>query len=105
LAYALGTGELGLVSILLNHYVKCAACDLFGLKPNFKGGIISDHTEVFVNAFQEFFPNDQVLQCFPHIICKFQIDAKREGNGQYMKLLKNSQDTWLWDTAEEDVYM
>jgi hypothetical protein len=82
LAYALATGELELLSILLLHYVKCAACDLFGLNPRFKGGIISDHTEVFVNAFQEIFPKDQVLQCFPHIIRKFRIDAKREGNGQ-----------------------
>jgi hypothetical protein len=71
----------------------------------FKGGIISDHTEVFVNAFQEIFPDDQVLQCFPHIIIKFRIDGKREGNGQYMKLLENNQTTWLWDSAEEDVYM
>jgi hypothetical protein len=100
-----GSCELELVCNLLLHYVKCAACDLFGLNPRFKGGIISDHTEVFVNAFQEVFPNDQVLQCFPHIIWKFQIDAKREGNGQYMKLLKNSQSFWLWDKAEEDVYM
>jgi hypothetical protein len=79
---------------------------LFGLTPQFKGGIINDHTpEVFVNAFQENFPNDQVLQCFPHIIGKFWIDGKREGNGQYMKLLQNNQTTWLWDLAEEDVYM
>jgi hypothetical protein len=68
---------------------------LFGLNPRFKGGIISDHTEVFVNAFQEIFPNDQVLECFPHIIWKFRIGAKREGNGQYMKLLKNNQYFWL----------
>ncbi len=85
--------------------MKCAARDLFGINPRFKGGIISDHTEVFVNAFQEIFPKDQVLQCFPHIIRKFRIDAKREGNGQYMKLLKNNQSFWLWDKAEEDVYM
>jgi hypothetical protein len=91
LAYALATGELELVSILLLHHVTCAACDLFGLNPRFKGGIISDQMEVFANAFQEIFPNDQVLQCFPHIIRNFRIDAKREGNGQYMKLLKTNQ--------------
>jgi hypothetical protein len=68
LAYALATDEFMLVSILLLHYLKCATRDLFGLKPEFKGGIIRDHTEVFVNAFQDIFPNDQVLQCFPHII-------------------------------------
>jgi hypothetical protein len=58
LAYALATGELELVSLLLLYYLKGIALDLFGLTPQFKGGIISDHTEVFVNAFQEVFPND-----------------------------------------------
>jgi hypothetical protein len=105
LAYALATGELELVSLLLLHYLKRASLELFGLIPEFKGGIISDHTEVFVNAFQEIFPHDLFLQCFPHIIRKFRIDGRREGNGQYMKLLENNQATWLWNTAEEDVYM
>jgi hypothetical protein len=105
LAYALATGELELVALLLLHYLKRVARDLFGLAPRFKGGIISDHTEVFVNAFQEVFPHDQVLQCFPHIIRKFRIDGKREGNGQYMKLLKNNPTTWLRTDAEKDVYM
>ena len=105
LAYALATGELEQVAILLLHYIKCAAGALFGLIPSFKGGNISDHTEVFVNAFQVVFPDSPVLQCFPHIIRKFRIDGRREGNGQYMKLLENNQATWLWDTAEEDVYM
>jgi hypothetical protein len=81
LAYALATGELELVSILLLHYIKCVARDLFGLYPRFKGGIISDHTEVFVNAFQEVFPKDDVLQCFPHIICKFRIDGEEKAMG------------------------
>jgi hypothetical protein len=105
LAYALATEELEIVSILLLHYIKCVAQDLFGLTPQFKGGIISDPTEVFVNAFQEMFPDDQVLQYFPHNIQKFPIDGKREGNGQHIKLLENNQTTWLWGLAEEDVYM
>jgi hypothetical protein len=78
---------------------------LFGLTPQFKGGIISDHAEVFVNTFQEIFTNDQVLQCVPHIIQKFPIDGKGEGNRQYMKLLENNQTTWLRDLTEEDAYM
>jgi hypothetical protein len=105
LAYALATGELELVSLLLLHYLKRIALDLFGLTLQFKGGIISEHTEVFMNAFQEAFPNDQVMECFPHKICKFQIDGRREGNGQYMQLLENHQASWLWDIAEEDVHM
>jgi hypothetical protein len=96
---------LELVSIFLLHYLKRIALDLFGLTPQFKGGIISDHTEVFVNAFQEVFPNDQDMQCFPHIIRKFRIDGRREGNGQYMKLLDNHQASWLWNIVEEDVHM
>jgi hypothetical protein len=71
LAYALAAGELRLLSHLLLHYLKHVARDLFGLTPQFKGGIISNYTKVFVNAFQEAFPNDQVMQCFPHIIRKF----------------------------------
>jgi hypothetical protein len=105
LAFALATGELELVYLLLLHYLKRIALDLFGLTPQFKGGIISDHTEVFVNAFQEVFPDDQVMQCFPHIIPKFRIDGRKEGNGQYMKLLENHQASWLWNIAEEDVHM
>jgi hypothetical protein len=42
--YALATGKLELVSLLLLHYLKCLALDFFGLTPHFKGGIISDHT-------------------------------------------------------------
>jgi hypothetical protein len=91
LAYAFATGELELASLLLLRYLKRIALDLFGLTPQFKGGIISDHTEVFVNAFQEAFLNDQVMQCFPHIIRKFRIDGRRGGNGQYMKVLENHQ--------------
>jgi hypothetical protein len=72
LAYALATGELELVSLLLLHYLKRVALAFFRLTPQFKCGIISDHTEVFVNAFQEIFPNNQVLlQYFRHIIWKF----------------------------------
>jgi hypothetical protein len=56
LAYALATGELESVSLLLLHYLKRIALDLFDLTPQFKGDIISDHTEVFDNAFQEAFP-------------------------------------------------
>jgi hypothetical protein len=64
------------------------------------------NTKVFVNAFQEPFSNDQVMQCFSRIIRKVQIDGRREGNGhQYMKLLENYQASWLWKVVEEDVHM
>jgi hypothetical protein len=43
------------------------------------------------------------MQCFPHIIHKFGIDGRREGNGQYMKLLENHQASRL--CTEEDVHM
>jgi hypothetical protein len=40
---------------------------------------------------------------FPHIIQKFQIDDKCDGNGAYKKLVKNPK--WLHVTAIEDVHM
>jgi hypothetical protein len=45
------------------------------------------------------------MQYFPHIIRKFRINGRREGNGQYMKLLENHQASWLWNIVEEDVHM
>jgi hypothetical protein len=58
-----------------------------------------------VNAVQEMFLDDQILQSFPHIIRNFGIDGKREEKGQNIIFLENNQTTWLWDLAEEDVYM
>ena len=56
------------------------------------------------NAFHNIFPDDMLLQCFPHIIRKFRIDGAREGNGVYYQHMsdKNSP-SWLYDVAENDV--
>jgi hypothetical protein len=106
LVYALAPGEIELVALIALEFLKCAAMEVFGLTPRFRGGLISDHTEVFTNAFHEAFPSDMLLQCFPHIIRKFRIDGEREGNGSYFKHLSGKNPTsWLHDVAENDVYM
>jgi hypothetical protein len=48
LACALVMGKFEVASLLLLHYLKHIASDFFSLAPKFMGGIISDHTEVFV---------------------------------------------------------
>jgi hypothetical protein len=106
LVYALAPGEIELVALIALECMKQAALEVFGLIPRFKGGLISDHTEVFTNAFHEAFPLDMLLQCFPHIIRKFRIDGEREGNGSYFKYLSGKNPTsWLHEVAENDVYM
>jgi hypothetical protein len=106
LVYALAPGEIELVALIALEYMKCRAMEVFGLTPRFKGGLISDHTEVFTSAFHEAFPSDMLLQCFPHIIRKFRIDGEREGNGSYYKHLSGKNPvSWLHSVAENDVYM
>jgi hypothetical protein len=43
-----GMGELEVVSLLILHYLQAYCHWLVRLTPKFMGGIISDHTEVFV---------------------------------------------------------
>jgi hypothetical protein len=105
LVYALAQGEIELVALIALHHLKEASQRIFGLTPRFKGGLVSDHTEVFTNAFHSIFPEDQLLQCFPHIIRKFRIDGAREGNGAYYRYLSGkNKPSWLNEVAENDVY-
>eukprot|EP00536_Pseudo-nitzschia_multiseries_P006830 jgi/Psemu1/16227/gm1.16227_g len=54
---------------------------LFGVSDfNFQGGIVTDHTKVFVTPCMVAFPFSVNLQCFPHIHRKFLIG---KGNGDY----------------------
>jgi len=106
LVYALAQGEIELVALIALHHLKEASQQIFGLTPRFKGGLVSDHTEVFTNAFHTIFPDDMLLQCFPHIIRKFRIDGAREGNGAYYRYLSGKNDpSWLNEVAENDVYL
>jgi hypothetical protein len=105
LVYALAQGEIELVALIAMHHLKEASKQIFGLTPRFKSGLISDHTEVFMNAFHTIFPEDMLLQCFPHIIRKFRIDGAREGNGVYYRYLSSDNPaSWLYEVAENDVY-
>jgi hypothetical protein len=67
LVYALAQGEIELVALIVLHHMKEASKDIVGLTPRFKGGLISDHTKVFTNAFHNIFPTDMLhaLAMFP----------------------------------------
>ena len=55
---------------------------LFGIKEmEFRGMLVSNHCQAFVNAFRIAFPNTTLAQCFPHIRRKFTLDKK--GNGAH----------------------
>jgi hypothetical protein len=102
LVYAWCPGELEVCVLVALHHVKMAVWELFGIEPHFRGGMISDRSEVYVNAFKSVFPGNPVLQCYAHIIRKFIVDGKREHNGAY-KCHVNGNITWLQITAKEDV--
>jgi hypothetical protein len=66
-------------------YMLCALAmairDLFGLKLDFKGGLISDHANCFVNAYKTFFPDSPRGQCFPHVLLKVKDQRGRRKRG------------------------
>ncbi len=71
-----------------------AVRDLFGLKLEFKGGLISDHANSFVNAYINFFPDCPRGQCFPHVLLKVKDQRGRRKRGSpgylsYNKTRKN----------------
>jgi hypothetical protein len=71
-----------------------AVRDLFGLELEFKGGLISDHANSFVNAYITFFPNCPRGQCFPHVLLKVKDQRGRRKRGSpgylsYNKTRKN----------------
>jgi hypothetical protein len=49
-------GSIGTCSSFASSLPSACCPALFGLTSKFKEGVISDHTEVFVNAFQEVLP-------------------------------------------------
>jgi hypothetical protein len=106
-AYAIGEGEREIVSLITFLNVKKAVQDIFGLTiPGFKGGLVSDHSPVFVNAFQYAFPTSRPLQCYTHIVRKFLCPKDRKDNGQYRVHLSNKDANtlkWLHSTALQDV--
>jgi hypothetical protein len=102
LAYAWCPGELEVCVLVALHHIKTAVAQVFGIHPVFRGGMISDRSEVYVNAFKSVFPGNAVLQCYAHIIRKFIVDGKREHNGSYRSHVKGHTG-WLQMTAKVDV--
>jgi hypothetical protein len=89
--------------------IKLAAEKLFGINNiQFKGGLCSDHSSSFVNAFKEVFPTTQPIQCYSHIIRKFidPIQSNRKENGTYRRHLQNArsnQQFFIYNEAMKDV--
>ena len=71
-AYGFGEGEREVVVLITLLSVKLAVKKLFGIDDvTFKGGICSDHSSAFVNAFIHSFPETTPVQCYSHVIRKF----------------------------------
>jgi hypothetical protein len=66
---------------------------LFGVVLDVSGGLISDHANSFVNAYQKVFPGRKVGQCFPHIIMKVkdQTYRRKRGTPGYLKYVSSRQ--------------
>eukprot|EP00536_Pseudo-nitzschia_multiseries_P015201 jgi/Psemu1/41594/gm1.41594_g len=81
--------------LVLVHFID----GLFGVRDfNFKGGIVTDHTEVFVTLCTVAFPFSVNLQCFPHIHRKFLIG---KANGDYSTHSMDKK--WFQGLAASDV--
>ncbi|KAG7366758.1 hypothetical protein IV203_029428 [Nitzschia inconspicua] len=108
IAYAFGEGEREIVILILLLNIKRIAADLFGITNlQFKGGIVSDHSAPFVNSFKEVFEDSTPLQCYVHIIRKFENpETSRPTNGRYRDHLsiKDANSTrFLYTEALQDV--
>jgi hypothetical protein len=105
-ASCVAEGEREIAALILLLNVRRAARILFGINiPAILGGLVSDHTYVFVNAFKSVFEG-LLLQCFTHISRKF-MSCETSGNGTYLKYVENlSRDeaiAWLTGIAYSDV--
>eukprot|EP00536_Pseudo-nitzschia_multiseries_P004356 jgi/Psemu1/9835/gm1.9835_g len=77
----------------------CFIDGLFGVRDfNFEGGIVTDHTEVFVTPCTVAFPFSVNLQCFPHLHRKFLIG---KANGDYSTHSMDKK--WFQGSAASDV--
>ena len=103
LLYAFCPGEIELCVVLALDQLRIATRLLFNINAVFKSGMISDCSEVFVNAFKLVFPNNPLRQCYPHIARKFRIDGERTSNGGYRKHLGKMDNKWLQSVAGKDV--
>jgi hypothetical protein len=64
-----------------------AVKSLFGFIVEFRGGLVSDHSQAFVNAFGKMFPKYPKGQCYPHMVMKFkdQRGKRKRGTSGYLK--------------------
>ena len=104
-AFCVAEGEREICALILLLNIQKAAKVLFDITiPQIRGGAVSDHTAVFVNAFKTVFLDTVLLQCYTHIIRKFMPDDK--GNGSYLQYLSRTGSDarkWLKEVASVDV--
>jgi hypothetical protein len=103
ITYTFGEGEREIVALHGFLNLIEALLRLFGISNvQFKRGIVSDATNVFVNAIDRAFPGTVLLTCYPHIIRKFMWND-RKGNGGYVTRLSRQPRVWLTREAEQAV--
>jgi hypothetical protein len=75
---------------------------LFGVRFDVLGGLISDHANSFVNAYQKVFPNRPIGQCFPHVQLKVldQPGRRKRGSAGYVTIIRDRKNL---TTAAKDV--
>jgi hypothetical protein len=99
IVYTFGEGEREIVALHGFLNLKTALRSLFGIQNvEFKHGIVSDATPVFVNSVRHAFPSTPFMTCYPHIIRKFKL-GERAGNGGYAIHLQG-QKKKSWMTSE-----
>jgi hypothetical protein len=54
-------------AVFMLSAMSSAIQKLFGFKVEFKGGLVSDHATIFVNAFEAMFPSGPRGQLSTHI--------------------------------------
>jgi hypothetical protein len=75
---------------------------LFGVRFDVLGGLISDHANSFLNAYQKVFPNRPVGQCFPRVQLKVldQPGRRKRGSAGYVQIIRDRKNL---TTAAKDV--
>ena len=82
LCYARAKEENEETALLLLMALGKACRDLFGIKLDFKGGLVSDASRAFVNALKAFFGDSPRGQCFPHVLLKTHDVRHKRKRGQ-----------------------
>ena len=76
-------------AILLLETLRHAVHQLFGIKVDMVGGLVSDHADAFVNAYKKVWPSGPRGQCFPHVVMKVNDQPGKRKSNQCAGYLKH----------------